>query len=366
MNLTDPALLNTNSVYALYSAMAVYALAFIAFAIDLARRSSAVDAIESGVADAAAGETDAASVAGAAASAGSTRTLDRPAVKRPELSRISARMDNDAALPYGRSSSLRVGVSLTVLAWVLHLAATLMRGVAANRVPWANMYEFSMTGTLLIVTAFLIVLLRSDLRFLGTFVTGLILVLLGVAALKYYVEVAPLPPALQSAWLVIHVFVASLGTGMFALGFALSTVQLVQFRRENSVHDVVGTTATGPRAAISQALRLRFMATLPSSVTLENLAYRISIIGFILWTFTLMAGSIWAEQAWGRYWGWDTKEVWTFIIWVIYAGYIHARATRGWRGSRSAWLSIIGFCAVMFNFGVVNVFFKGLHAYSGL
>ena len=363
MNLTDPALLNSYSLYALYSAMAIYALAFIAFAVDLARRSSAVDAIEA--ADLV--EADAAAAAGAApadaaASAGSTRTLERPAVKQPVLSRISARMDNDAALPYGNSASLRVGVALTVLAWALHLAATIMRGLAADRVPWANMYEFAMTGTLLIMTVFLMVLIRADLRFLGTFVTGLVLVLLGIAALQFYVEVAPLPPALQSAWLVIHVFVASLGTGMFALGFALSTVQLLQSRREN--HLLEG--GAEPRGAVASALRLRFLATLPSSATLENLSYRINIIGFIMWTFTLMAGSIWAEQAWGRYWGWDTKEVWTFIIWVIYAGYIHARATRGWRGSRSAWLSIIGFSAVMFNFGIVNVFFKGLHAYSGL
>ncbi|TFD66529.1 c-type cytochrome biogenesis protein CcsB [Cryobacterium ruanii] len=347
--------------------MAVYALAFIAFAVDLARRSSAVGAIEAGeVAAVTFSEADPALPAGAAASAGSTRTLERPVLKRPVLSRISARMDNDAALPYGRSSSLRVGVALTVLAWALHLAATVMRGFAADRVPWANMYEFAMTGTLLIMTVFLIVLIRSDLRFLGTFVTGLVLVLLGVAALQFYVEVAPLPPALQSAWLVIHVFVASLGTGLFALGFALSIVQLLQFRRESNVFAASEADAGEPRSALASALRLRFLATLPSSSTLENLSYRINIIGFILWTFTLMAGSIWAEQAWGRYWGWDTKEVWTFIIWVIYAGYIHARATRGWRGSRSAWLSIIGFTAVMFNFGIVNVFFKGLHAYSGL
>jgi cytochrome c-type biogenesis protein CcsB len=351
VNLTDSALLNSYSLYALYSAMAVYALAFIAFAVDLARRSSAVDAFE-------AGETEADTSSSSEASGGGTLTL-----KRPVLTRISARMDNDAVLPYGRSSSLRVGVSLTILAWVLHLAATIMRGFAADRVPWANMYEFAMTGTLLIMTVFLIVLLRADLRFLGTFVTGLVLVLLGIAALQFYVEVAPLPPALQSAWLVIHVFVASLATGMFALGFGLSIVQLLQSRRENSVG---APSEAEPRGAIASALRLRFLATLPSSTTLENLAYRISIVGFILWTFTLMAGSIWAEQSWGRYWGWDTKEVWTFIIWVIYAGYIHARATRGWRGSRSAWLAIIGFSAVMFNFGIVNVFFKGLHAYSGL
>ena len=340
--------LNELSILSLYSAMAVYALAFIAFAVDLAKRSSAVDAVARGqsLGESAAGSLDGAAqtvAQGAAASGGGTATLTR----------ISARIANDATTPYGRSASLRVGVSLTVLAWALHFVADVLRGFAAARVPWANMYEFAMTGTLLIVTVFLIVLTRADLRFLGTFVTGLVLVLLGVAALRFYVEVAPLPPALQSVWLVIHVFVASLGTGFFALGFALSAVQLLQFRRENLL-------------AEAKSARLKFLATLPSAATLENLAYRVNIIGFILWTFTLMAGSIWAEKAWGRYWGWDTKEVWTFIIWVIYAGYIHARATRGWRGSRSAWLAIIGFSAVMFNFGIVNVFFKGLHSYSGL
>ena len=330
--------LNDLSIMSLYSAMAVYALAFIAFAIDLAKRSAAVDA--AGRVDSAAGAPAAGTAGG---SVGSTLTLNR----------LSTRINNDAATPYSHSASLRVGMSLTVLAAALHLFATVTRGIVADRVPWANMYEFAMTGTLLIVAVYLIVLIRVDLRFLGTFVTGLVLVLLGVAAVSFYVEVAPLPPALQSAWLVIHVFVASLGTGFFALGFALSFVQLLQFRRESLLAD-------------TRPVRLRFLATLPSAATLENLAYRVNIIGFILWTFTLMAGSVWAEQAWGRYWGWDTKEVWTFIIWVIYAGYIHARATRGWRGSRSAWLSIVGFAAVMFNFGIVNVFFKGLHAYSGL
>ena len=179
------------------------------------------------------------------------------------------------------------------------------------------------------------------------------LVLLGVAAVNFYVSVVPLPPALQSAWLVIHVFVATSATGFLALGFALSVVQLLQSRRESI-------------AASATAVKQNFLATLPDSATLENLAYRVIIVGFILWTFTLMAGAIWAEAAWGRYWGWDTKEVWTFIIWVVYAGYIHARATRGWRGSRSAWLAIIGFSTVLFNFTVVNLFFKGLHAYSGL
>ncbi|MFH6780364.1 c-type cytochrome biogenesis protein CcsB, partial [Clavibacter michiganensis] len=259
----------------------------------------------------------------------------------------------DAPVAAGRSISLNVAMVLLGVGFVAHAVATVLRGLAASRVPWANMYEFAMTGTLLILSVYLIVLTRRDLRFLGTFVTGLILILLGIAVVQYRVEVAPLPPSLQSYWLVIHVFVAALGTGFFALAFALSGVQLLQFRRESL-------------AADARAAKMRFLATLPDSVTLESMAYRLNIVGFIFWTFTLMAGAIWAERAWGRYWGWDTKEVWTFIIWVLYAGYIHARATRGWRGSRSAWLAIIGFSAVMFNFGVVNVFFKGLHTYSGL
>jgi cytochrome c-type biogenesis protein CcsB len=341
------------SIILVYSAMAVYAIAFIAYAIDLARRSAAAtkaadDAKSAVGASAPATEAGAATgtagaVGSAAASGGGAGTL------------VAAPPARGASVAWGRSPALRVAVAMTVVAWLLHLAADVTRGLAAGRVPWANMYEFALTGTLVITTVYLLVLVvaKHDLRFLGTFVTGLVLVLLGIATVNFYVSVVPLPPALQSAWLVIHVFVATSAVGFLALGFALSVVQLMQARRESF-------------AASAKAAKQNFLATLPDSATLENLAYRVIIIGFILWTFTLMAGAIWAEAAWGRYWGWDTKEVWTFIIWVVYAGYIHARATRGWRGSRSAWLAIIGFSTVLFNFTVVNLFFKGLHAYSGL
>ncbi len=368
--------LDQYSVLSLSSAMAVYALAFIAYALDLARRSAAAGtatttaatagtaserreralagrasaATAAGAGDAAAPSVGSAASTGVAASTGAAASTPTAASTDSDVPAGSA-----ASVAYGRSPSLRVAVALTVIGWALHLAATVLRGIAAERVPWANMYEFAMTGTLVIVTVYLGVLLFSkfDLRFLGTFVVGLVLVLLGLASVNFYVSVVPLPPALQSAWLVIHVFVATTGVGFFALGFALSVVQLMQSRREALLE-----TAT--------SVKRSFLATLPDADQLERLAYRVNIIGFILWTFTLMAGAIWAEAAWGRYWGWDTKEVWTFIIWVVYAGYIHARATRGWRGSRSAWLAIIGFSAVLFNFTVVNLFFKGLHAYSGL
>ncbi|PPF68202.1 c-type cytochrome biogenesis protein CcsB [Rathayibacter tritici] len=327
--------------------MGIYAMAFVFFAIDLARRASLADGESNEVVQ------EAERVASAAAAdRGASGKATIASGRTATLSRIGTRVEDEVHRAPERSTTLRIGFSLTLLAFVLHLAATVLRGVAAGRVPWANMYEFSMTGTLIIIGVFLVVQLRWDLRFLGAFITGLVLVLLGVATVNYYVAVVPLPPALQSYWLVIHVLVAILGTAFFALGFALSVTQLLQARRE--------TAGDSPRSLLS------FLRALPSSATLENLAYRVTIIGFILWTFTLIAGAVWAEKAWGRYWGWDTKEVWTFIIWTIYAGYIHARATRGWRGTPSAWLAIVGFAAVMFNFGVVNVFFKGLHAYSGL
>jgi cytochrome c-type biogenesis protein CcsB len=338
-------MLDDISLIALLVAMGLYAAAFIAFALDLARRSALV----ADAATAAARQPSAVGATVARRGAGTT-TMEREPVA---AGRDRAATGPDAPVAAGRSLSLNVAMVLLVVGFVVHAVSTVLRGLAASRVPWANMYEFAMTGTLLILSVYLIVLTRRDLRFLGTFVTGLVLILLGVAVVQYRVEVAPLPPSLQSYWLVIHVFVAALGTGFFALAFALSGVQLLQFRRESL-------------AADARAAKMRFLATLPDSVTLESMAYRLNIVGFIFWTFTLMAGAIWAERAWGRYWGWDTKEVWTFIIWVLYAGYIHARATRGWRGSRSAWLAIIGFSAVMFNFGVVNVFFKGLHSYSGL
>jgi cytochrome c-type biogenesis protein CcsB len=342
----------------LYAAMGLYAAAFIAFALDLARRGARATAVEAAVVPSAVARRAQAS---APVGAPTTTTIgDGPGDSSPPSSalgrlssRISSKVEDDLINGSANSASMRWAFVLTIVGFAFHLVAVVLRGIAAARVPWANMWEFSMTGTLVIIGVFLAANLKWQIKYLGTFVLGLVLVLQGIALLRYYVPVVPLQPALQSYWLVIHIIVAVLGTAFFALGFALSGLQLLQYRRERQV-------------AESRPQQFRFLATLPNSVVLENLAYRINIVGFIAWTFTLIAGAIWAEKAWGRYWGWDTKEVWTFIIWVIYAGYIHARATRGWRGSRSAWLAIIGFAAVLFNFGIVNVFFHGLHAYSGL
>lgn len=335
--------LATYSVVLTYSAMAVYVVAFISFALDMAKRSGDVTAAAK-----TAGADDSSADAASAAAAPGAKTVATVRGGTVVLEQVAAPPSGGSA---GRGTKFeRVGMAMTILALVLHVASVVLRGIAADRVPWGNMFEFSLTGTALITLIFLLVQFWQNLKFLGVFITGLTIILLGIATVNYWVPVVPLQPALQSYWLVIHVFVAIAGTGFFALGAGLAVAQLVQTYRQ-------GRTATG---------KLRFMATLPDADRLEVLTYRVLLVGFVLWTFTLIAGAIWAERAWGRYWGWDTKEVWTFIIWVVYAGYIHARATRGWRGARSSWLALIGFAAVMFNFSVVNVFFKGLHSYSGL
>jgi cytochrome c-type biogenesis protein CcsB len=346
-----PLTLDGVSLLLVWTAIGIYVLAFVAYAIDLARRSDAAvkaqdvrerELVTAGGADAAA--------RGASA--------DRPGAGSGAVAGPRERAASGAPRP--RFVWGRIGTSLTVLAFLFHVAADVTRGIAAERVPWSNMYEFSLTGTMLIVAVYLAVLFRYDLRFLGSFITGLTVVLLGGATLAFYVEVVPLADPLKSVWLVIHVFVASLATALFALAFALSVLQLMQARRERRAVAAAEATGEAPGRAPG------FLRTIPTADALESLAYRFAIVGFIFWTFTLIAGSIWANDAWGRYWGFDTKEVWTFVIWVLYAGYIHARATRGWRGTRSAWLSIVGFTAVIFNFTIVNMFFKGLHVYSGL
>ena len=329
--------LDSIALLLVWTAIAVYLLAFVAYAIDLAQRSVRRD--------------EAQRIPVHVAANGDAKAYNADD-ERPALNEVRTRPGQRQRLLWAR-----IGTALTGFAFIFHLAGTIGRGVAADRVPWANMYEFALTGTLLVVAVYMVVLRRYDLRFLGSFLIGMVALLLGGATLAFYVEITPLMDPLKSVWLVVHVFVASLGTALFAISCGLSATQLMQARRERRI------AAKGEGAKMAGAGYLR---TLPTADTLESLAYGFAIVGFIFWTFTLVAGSIWANDSWGRYWGFDTKEVWTFVIWVLYAGYIHARATRGWRGNPSAWLSIVGFAAVLFNFTIVNVFFKGLHAYSGL
>ena len=237
----------------------------------------------------------------------------------------------------------RVAVAFTVLGWGLHAASAVARGVAADRVPWGNMYEFSSMVCLCAVTAWLYLLTRQPLRHLGGFLMLPVILYLGIAALVLYAPAAPLVPALNSYWIKIHVVGAMASSGIFMVGFVAAVLYLWRERR-------------GPERP----------SRLPSAETLDRVAYRVNAFGFPVWTFTVMAGAVWAEAAWGRYWGWDPKETWSFITWVVYACYLHARATAGWRGPRAAYVAIAGFASLMVTYYVVNIWISGLHSYAGV
>lgn len=236
----------------------------------------------------------------------------------------------------------------------LLLAGVITRGIAAGRAPWANMYEFTLMSVLVAAVVFVVIQSRRDVRYLGTFVAGACVVFIFLALTVLYLDPVPVQPALQSYWLIIHVSVATAAVGLSTVGAVVSAVQLVKER-----HEVRGSA---PKAAWAK----RVIDSLPSADSLERLAYRINAVGFIMWTFALIAGSIWAERAWGRFWGWDAKEVWTLVTWIIYAAYLHARATRGWEGRRAAWFSIAGFASIIVNYWIINQFVNSLHSYSGL
>jgi cytochrome c-type biogenesis protein CcsB len=254
----------------------------------------------------------------------------------------------DAREPGRRAAN--IGMSLTWLSFLTLLVGVVLRGVWAGRAPWGNMYEFSITAALGILGVFLFLSLRRDLRWLGLFVVIPALLTLGMAVTVLYTEAAQLVPALKSYWLVIHVSAAIICSGAFTLAAATAGLSLARGRaeRRQGTSDVTGWTSR-----------------LPASDRLQGLTNRVVAFAFPLWTFAVVAGAIWAENAWGRYWGWDPKETWAFITWVVYAAYLHARSTAGWRGNRASWIALAGWVAFLINYFGVNIFVTSLHSYAG-
>ncbi|MGH3795564.1 MAG: c-type cytochrome biogenesis protein CcsB [Pseudonocardiaceae bacterium] len=252
-----------------------------------------------------------------------------------------------------REKSERIGrsaVALLVLAVLVHAASLVFRGAAIGRVPWGNMYGFVSAICFVAVAVWLVVLYRQresspELRRLGVFLLLPVVVLLFLGGTVLYAKAEPLVPALNSYWITIHVSAAITATGILLVSGVASVLYLVRQR------------ATGAG---------RFVAQLPSSAALDRLAYRTAVIALPIWTFAIITGAIWAEAAWGRYWGWDPKETCALIAWVVYAGYLHARATAGWRGSRAAWFNVLGLAVMLFNLFFVNIVIAGFHSYAGL
>ena len=247
----------------------------------------------------------------------------------------------------------RLGVVLTVVAAGVHLLAVVTRGLAADpvRVPWGNMYEFTLTSTFVVTFGYLLLYRRYGLDWLSPVVTGFVLVTLMMAVLFLYDPVVPLQDALESPWLVIHVIAAIIATGAFVLGGMCSVLYLIRERSGRS-----GALKPGG-----------YLSRLPDLESLDRMAYRTHAFAFPVWTFAaLIAGPIWAQHAWGRAWGWDPKEIWAFITWVVYAAYLHARATAGWKGRAAAIVALIGLVTLLFNFVGINFFFGSgsQHSYA--
>ena len=242
----------------------------------------------------------------------------------------------------------RIATAMMILGTALLFVGVVARGISASRVPWSNMYEFSITGALAFCIAYLFTLRKYDLRWLGLPISIVVLLILGTAITVLYRPSAPLVPALKSTWLVIHVFAAIISGGVFFLANVISGMYLWL----DSIEKLGGRNPWAKR--------------LPDLETLDQLAYRLVAFVFPLWTFAVIAGAIWAEHAWGRYWGWDPKETWAFITWVAYAAYLHARVTVGWKGRRAAWLCLFAGSTFIFNYVYVNIWGTGKHTYSGL
>jgi cytochrome c-type biogenesis protein CcsB len=286
----------------IYSSMAIFALAFLAHAIEVAW-----------------------------------------SVKTPEVTVKKTKLDFSKTERLGR-----LGSAFMLIATLLLLAGVIFRGISANRVPWGNMYEFSITGALSFSIAYLFALVKYKMRWLALPAALAILLTLGTAVTLLYVPIAPLVPALKSTWLVIHVSAAIISGGVFLLANFIAGTYLILDRYEQ------------------KGARPVWMQKLPSLESLDNFSYRLIALVFPIWTFSVIAGAIWAEAAWGRYWGWDPKETWAFITWVAYAAYLHARVTIGWRGRKAALLCLLAGSTFLFNYIYINIWGTGKHTYSGL
>jgi len=327
----------------------VYAIAMLAYACDFAfgrQRIAAPPAAEApeyapaGAVAAAAGQR----AAGPGSGPG-RRLPDGPEGNRP------------ATAPGGPAATrpgwwVRSAFALTIAGLVMHIAGISLRGISEDRVPWGNMYEFITAITCMAVIVLVAAVIRYQAYYIGLFVLIPVVFSLGLAVTVIYTPAGSLVPALQSYWIAIHVTAMIVAAGLFLVGAVTTAMYLAADRNERRV------------AAGQDSRTAGIMAHLPRPLILDRLSYRAILFAFPVWTFGVMAGAIWADHAWGRYWGWDPKETWSFITWVVYAGFLHARATAGWRGRKAAYIQLAGFGCLVFNLVGINLWVTGLHSYA--
>jgi cytochrome c-type biogenesis protein CcsB len=331
-------------------AVVLYSLAVIAFAADFAfgRRSPVVTRAQADAPD-----RVPAGVAAGAGAADGARSGTGPGTTGPQ----SPAEPGSGRRPGSRSAPgwlVRIALIFTTAGLALHITGVITRGLAVHRVPWGDMYEFVISVSCVAVLFFLGLMIKYRPYHLGLFFMAPIVIILGLAQTVIYTPAGPLVPALNSYWLAIHVTAMTLASGTFMVGAVLAIVYLFAERHTRRV-------AAGLSTSYGEVFRL-----LPSAERLDQIAYRTVVFAFPIWTFGIMAGAIWADEAWGRYWGWDPTETWAFITWVVYACFLHARVTAGWRGRRAAFIQLLGFACLLFNLLGVSLFITGLHSYAGL
>lgn len=299
------------------------------------------------------------------------------------FSYIVAMVGYFAYLAFHRTPFWAVARAIATLGLLANVVCVATRGIAAHRVPWGNMYEYSVLLALLLVAGYLVIVEgHYKIRTLGGFALMFAVFTMAIAVSFLYVGPAPLVPALNSYWIKIHVVAAISGSSLFALGGGVLTILfLVQDRRER--RELATLRAQDPPPIMGGSIDLDAppdfapdadepatgptarQGVLPAAATLDRMAYRVIAFAFPIWTFAVIAGAIWAQSAWGRYWGWDPKETWSFVTWVIYAGYLHARSTSGWKGRPAAVVALVGFVSLLITYYAVNLWIVGLHSYKG-
>jgi cytochrome c-type biogenesis protein CcsB len=321
--------LATYSDYAYGTAVVIYVLAMIFFLIEQAmHRAPAKAAVE----------------------AKHMATVGAPAEGAEVAEAAESDQDDDTEPSVDRSERIgRMGFALLVLGALLHLGAVVARGFATERVPWGNMYEYGSAVCFVAVVAWIVLMRTFPVRRLTAFVLLPVVVLMFLGGTVLYTDAAPVQPALQSYWLVIHVSAAASASGILLVPGVASVLYLMKSANDKN-----------------PARFARFAGRLPALDVLDRIAYRTTIIAFPLFTFGVVCGAIWAESAWGRFWNWDPKETCALVAWVIYAAYLHARATAGWRGTKAAAINVLGFAAMVFNLFFINLVTAGLHSYAGL
>jgi len=349
------------------AALAGYVVALVCYAIEFASRRGGAGAVP-------ADQEFAGSVEGRGGTSTLTRTGGADGSGTGDIGAIGA-LPRRSGISWGEQFG-RAAVVVTVVALAANILSAVGRGLATGRLPLGNMYEFTSVLCAAAVLCWLVVLAKTGARTMGLFVMLPVVVLAFVAGTVLYVPAAPVVPALNSYWKWIHVTTVALSSSVLMISGAASALYLLRGRHDRRV---AALSAVAPGASASSAVERdggpaarprvgsgSMLSRLPSTAKLDRIAYRTAIVAFPVYTFAVIAGAMWAEVAWGRYWGWDPKETCAFITWVIYAAYLHARSTAGWRGRRAAWISVVGFASILFNLFFVNMVVSGLHSYAGL